>query len=63
MSLLDTLRSQPERLTEIAQSKITPSDSERLDELVERIGTTRSAFIRALIVEGMDRIETELNST
>ena len=64
-ALLASYRSRGERLTEQAQTKLTPSEKERLNGFVEYARehgidiTTPAAAVRYFVVSGLDAIDSQ----
>ena len=57
--ILGIMQQRPEPCNKVAQSKIRESEMVRLDDIVARLGdgVTRSSFIRACILAGMDDVD------
>jgi hypothetical protein len=61
--VLNIMRQRPEPCNKVAQSKIRESEMTRLDTIVAKLGdgVTRSSFIRACLLAGMDDVEKSLD--
>ena len=51
-----------ERLTAVAQTKLTPTESRELDELVAYLGSTRSSVVRAIVTLKLAEFRPELDA-
>jgi hypothetical protein len=54
-SIIELMRTEP--CDKVAQSKLRKSEMDRLDKIVAELDVTRSKFIRACILAGMDDVE------
>jgi hypothetical protein len=72
MSRLDSIKQRllgEEKSTVVLQAKVKPSEKRRVEALVQRLNAgrglklTKSSLTRALVMEGVEQLEHELNES